>query len=152
MTRSKRIKPVVDVAERQEQEQAQRLGAARRELEQQRQQLEQLILYRDEYARQFESAGTTGLSVARLQDYRVFLSRLNQAIEQQRAAIARTEQACNEQQQHWLASRTRHQALGKVAERYRDEEHQARERRDQIESDEFALQRHQRNKTDKDPS
>lgn len=151
MTRSKRIKPVVDVAERKEQEQARHLGAAQRELEQQRQQLEQLILYRDEYARQFENAGNTGLSVARLQDYRVFLARLNQAIEQQRNTIAETEQACEQQRRHWLESRTRAQALDKVAERYRSEEDQARERRDQTESDEFALQRHQRNK-DKDPS
>ncbi|MAT65568.1 MAG: flagellar export protein FliJ [Gammaproteobacteria bacterium] len=151
MTRSKRIQPVVDVAERREQEQARRLGAARRELEQQRQQLDQLILYRDEYARQFEQSGNSGLSVARLQDYRVFLSRLNLAIDQQRERIARSEQACEEQRRHWLASRTRAQALDKVADRYREEEHQARERRAQSESDEFALQRHQRNK-DRDRS
>ncbi|RRQ20920.1 flagellar export protein FliJ [Thiohalobacter thiocyanaticus] len=151
MTRSKRIKPVVDVAERREQEQARRLGAAQRELEQQRQQLDQLIQYRDEYARQFENAGNTGLSVARLQDYRVFLARLNQAIDQQRQRISQSEQACEQQRQHWLASRTRAQALDKVADRYREEENQAQERRDQTESDEFALQRHQRNK-DRDRS
>lgn len=144
MTRSKRIKPVVDVAERREQEQARHLGAAQTELQQHRHKLEQLIQYRDEYARQFENTGNNGLSVARLQDYRVFLNRLNQAIEQQKDVIRQAEQACEQQRQRWLDSRTRAQALDKVADRYQREEAQSRERQAQIETDEFALQRHHR--------
>ena len=137
MTRSKRMQPVVDVTVQREREAAKRLGEAQERLQAAEQRLEELTRYREEYARQFAAGGTLG--AARLRDYRVFLDRLNQAVEQQRGLLARARQEADTQRQRWLDMRTRVQALGKVVERYRDEERSHQERRLQKESDQHTL-------------
>jgi flagellar FliJ protein len=138
MTRSKRMTPVVKVAENREQAAARLLGAAQQQLAAQQRKLEELATYRDQYSQEFQLRSGQGMGVARLQDYRVFLARLNQAIEQQQRVVARCEQDCERQRRYWMATRSRTQALDKVVDRYRREEHLASERREQHESDEHS--------------
>ncbi len=138
MTRSKRMKPVVKVAEGREQAAARVMGEAQRQLQAQEDKLQELITYRAQYTEQFQVSGGAGLGAARLQDYRVFLSRLNQAIEQQHVRIAQCQQDCERQRSNWMATRTRSQALDKVVERYQREERRADDRREQNETDERA--------------
>lgn len=137
MTRSKRMQSVVEVTERREREAAKRLGEAQQRVQAGEHQLNELIRYRDEYTQQFANGGS--LAAARLRDYRIFLDRLNQAVEQQRALVMRARQEVDVQRQHWLDSHMRVQALGKVVERYRDEERSLSERRLQKEADQYTL-------------
>lgn len=137
MTRSKRMQPVVEVTVQREREAAKRLGEAQQRVQAAEQRLEELARYRDEYTEQFANGGS--LTAARLRDYRIFLDRLNQAVEQQRALVARAQQEAESYRQRWLDIRTRVQALGKVVERYRDEERSQHERRLQKESDQHTL-------------
>ena len=144
MTRSKRMTPVVKVAENREQAAARLLGEARQRLEQQQRKLEELTTYRDQYSREFQHCSGQGMGVARLQDFRLFLARLNQAIEQQQRVVERCRQDCERQRLNWVDSRTRTQALGKVVDRYQREERHQAERREQHETDERAQRtRHQ---------
>lgn len=138
MTRSKRMDPVVKVAENREQAAARLLGEAQQRLQQQERRLGELVEYRDQYSQQFQHSSGQGMGVARLQDYRVFLARLNDAIQQQHIVVERCRQDCERQRGHWMATRTRTQALGKVVERYRREERHAAERREQHDLDERA--------------
>ncbi len=144
MTRSKRMQPVVDVTVQREREAAKRLGEAQQRVQAAEQRLDELVRYRDEYTQQFANGGS--LTAARLRDYRVFLDRLNQAVEQQRTLLARAQQEAETHRQRWLDSRTRVQALGKVVERYRDQERSQHERRLQKESDQHTLNVHDRNR------
>lgn len=137
MTRSKRMQPVVEVTVNREREAARRLGELRQRQQAAEQRLQELIQYREDYARQFAAGGS--LSAARLQDYRVFLGRLNQAVEQQQALVERARQDCVAQQTRWMELHTRVQALGKVVSRYRDSERSDRDRREQKEADQRAL-------------
>lgn len=137
MTRSKRMQSVVEVTVRREREAAKRLGEAQQRVQAGEHQLNELIRYRDEYTQQFANGGS--LAAARLRDYRIFLDRLNQAVEQQRALVMRARQEVDVQRQHWLDSHMRVQALGKVVERYRDEERSLSERRLQKEADQYTL-------------
>lgn len=137
MTRSKRMQPVVEVTQQREREAAKRLGEAQQRVQAAEQRLDELVRYRDEYAEQFASGGS--LTAARLRDYRIFLDRLNQAVDQQRALVARAQQEAEAQRQRWLDIRTRVQALDKVVERYRGEERSQHERRLQKESDQHTL-------------
>lgn len=137
MTRSKRMQPVVEVTVQREREAAKRLGEAQQRVQAAEQRLDELTRYRQEYTQQF--AAGDSLTAARLQDYRVFLDRLNQAVEQQHAVLGRARQEADTQRQRWLDLHTRVQALGKVVERYRDEERSHHERRLQKESDQHTL-------------
>ncbi len=148
MTRSKRMKPVKEVAEHREQDAARALGREQDRLAAERGKLQQLIAYRDEYALSFESRGGKGVNARELQNFRAFLGRLNAAIEQQGKVVAQAEQACEAQRRQWLQRRSRSQALGKVMDRYHRDEARERERREQAASDEHALQSHRRRRDD----
>jgi flagellar protein FliJ len=133
MTRSKRMQSVVEVTANRERDAARRLGDLQHREQAAVQRLEELIRYREEYTQQF--ADGVSLPAARLQDYRVFLSRLNQAVEAQQTLVARARQECAAQRSRWLDIRSRVQALGKVALRYRDAERDEHDRREQKETD-----------------
>jgi len=148
MTRSKRMKPVKQVAEHREQDAARALGRALDRLAAERGKLEQLVAYRDEYARGFETRGGNGVGARELQNFHAFLGRLNAAIEQQGKVVAEAEQACEAQRRQWLQRRSRSEALGKVMERYHRDELRDHERREQADSDEHALQSHRRRRDD----
>lgn len=137
MTRSKRMQPVVDVTANREREAARRLGELQQRQQAAEQRLQELIDYREDYTRQFAAGGS--LSVARLQDYRIFLGRLNQAVEQQQALVERARLDCAAQRARWTELHSRVQALGKVVSRYRDSERSDRDRREQKEADLRAL-------------
>jgi flagellar FliJ protein len=138
MTRSKRMIPVVKVAENREQVAARALGEAQQRLAAQQRKFEELVTYRDQYSSEFQHYSGQGMGVARLQDYRVFLARLNEAIQQQQRVVERCQLDCERQRGHWMSTRTRTQALGKVVDRYRREEGQVAERREQRDTDERA--------------
>lgn len=146
MTRSKRMQPVLEVAARREQEAAKRLGDSQQRQQMAEQRLQELIHYRDDYARQFNDGGS--LTAARLQDYRIFLDRLNQAIEQQRLLVQRAIQDCEAQRRRWVEVHGRNQALDKVVSRYRSEERTQEDLREQKESDEHSNSVRQRQRDD----
>jgi flagellar FliJ protein len=136
MTRSKRMQPVVNVTTNREREAAQRFGECQQRVQAAEQRLDELTRYREEYTQQFANGGS--LNAARLKDYRLFLSRLNQAVEQQRGFMEHALTECAALRQCWLDLHTRAQALDKVVERYRDEERGDQDRRDQKETDQHA--------------
>lgn len=127
------MQPVVDVAARREREAASQLGEGQARRQQAEQRLQDLIAYRDEYSRQFDAAGS--VNAVRLRDYRIFLDRLNQAIEQQRGLCARAAADCEALRLRWLEVHGRAQALDKVVSRYQAEERDCDARREQQESD-----------------
>jgi len=138
MTRSKRMQPVQRVAQNREQNAVQKFGQSRQNLDAQRTRLEELRAYRDQYARDFERSSGTGLDVTRIQDYRVFLNRLGEAIRQQEALIEQCSSQHEQTRQQWIETRTHSQAIDKVMERYRREEHRQQDLREQKEQDEHS--------------
>ncbi|WP_132972996.1 flagellar export protein FliJ [Thiogranum longum] len=138
MSRSKRMKPVQRVAESREQAAVQKLGQSQQFLDAQRARLEELCAYRNQYSQSFQTSGGQGLNANRLQDYRVFLSRLNEAIHQQEAIIVQCTSQHELTRQQWVETRSRHQAIDKVIERYRSEEQKNSDRLEQQEQDERA--------------
>lgn len=138
MKRSKRLKPVVQIAESREQQAARALGAAQTTLDQARQQLEELQGYRADYLQRFQQAGAVGMGGARLGDYQQFLQKLALAIEQQGQVIAQAEQEVEARRQQWFDTRGKVQMLDTVVTRYRDEESREASRKEQLEQDERA--------------
>ena len=144
MTRSKRMQPVVNVAASKEQAAARQLGESQNEIDARKARLAELIAYQAEYAQRFESSGGGGLDMARMQDYRVFLARLNDAINQQRRLVVAAELDYAKKKNHWLSVRQQAQAIDKVVDRFKQDERRAEGRRDQAETDERATHTHAR--------
>ncbi len=141
MTRSKRMQPVKQVADNREQAAVRRLGESQQRLGLQEARLEELYTYREQYARAFAEQGGHGIDAARLRDYRVFLARLNEAIRQQEALIAQARNQHRQTREAWVETRSHHQAVDKLLERFRADERRRQARREQAESDEHGLRR-----------
>ncbi|MDT8387905.1 MAG: flagellar export protein FliJ [Thiogranum sp.] len=138
MTRSKRMQPVQDVAQRREQEAIRKLGQTQQQLDAQRAKLEELRGYRDQYARQFEDSGDTGLGAIRMRDYRVFLGRLNEAIHQQETVVAQCDARHQQSREQWIAVRSHTRAIGKVMDNFVRQERRQQDKQEQREQDERA--------------
>ncbi len=142
------MQPVVLVAAAKQQAAARRLGDCQREVDTRTARLTELLAYQAEYAQRFESSGGIGLDMTRLQDYRAFLARLNDAISQQRQLVEAARSDYEKMKSHWLGTRQQAQAIDKVVDRFKRDEGRAYDRREQSETDERALQNHRRRDTD----
>jgi len=136
MTRSKRMDPVLRVAEHRERDAARALGESRQRLEHQRQRLQELLDYREEYSRRFQETAGGGMDMNKLHEYRAFLGRLNDAVDHQHRSIAKAEAEVDRRHRDWLELCTRLRSLDTVRERFRRDERQADERREQRDQDE----------------
>jgi flagellar FliJ protein len=134
------MQSVAEIAKNRERDAARVLGQKRQHLEQQRQRLDELVSYREEYARRFQSQGGVGLDARRLHEYRAFLQKLNLAIVQQRDRINHVVGECNIYQESWMNSRVHSKAMDKVVDRCRHDEIKKREQQEQKELDERAMQ------------
>ena len=139
MTRSERLNPVRRVTEAREQDAARELGECQQQLQRLQQQLLELEGYRREYQAHYQQSGQAGITAQRLLQLQQFLANIDKAVAQQQQEILAAERRCEERRQRWFAARGRSQALDKVAERYQEDERQQQGRREQKESDEFAL-------------
>lgn len=141
MTKSKKLKPIADYNHSLERDAAKVLAISQNNLDSALRRLNELVLYRQEYAKRFKQICNSGASVARMQDFRSFLEKLEQAAAQQRTKvdIARLEHERNKSV--WLGKRSRRKALDKVIERYCAQETKREIQREQNELDEFSSRR-----------
>ena len=136
MTRSKRLEPIARVADRHEQDAAGRFAESRESLVQQRQRLEEMRSYREEYLGRLAKQGGGGLRASQIKEYQVFLARLDDTIGQLEGMVHAAERAMEQRRNEWLGRRARSKALDGVVDRYRREEDRDSLRREERESDE----------------
>lgn len=104
-----------------------------RELQKQETQLDELINYRDQYLNAFKTASEAGLSAIQMQDYRIFLQRLDDAIQQQQQNVINGRQNTQSSQEKWTDTRNRSDMINKVVENRQQLENQQVEKREQRE-------------------
>lgn len=132
------LKTVARVVGNEEREMARRMGDCRVNMEKDEQQLLSLEQYRNQYLEAFHGAGSRCLKPVQLQDYRIFLSRLDQAIDQQQQALRQSREAFEDLQLRWLKLHGENKALQKLITRRRLRSMAERARGEQKELDERA--------------
>ena len=135
MKTSQKLRPVVRVAHHQERNAARQLGDRMRHVELQQKQLDELLVYRADYAKSFAEATAKGLSVVQLRDYQLFLSRLDTAIDQQKQQLADSQKNCDTSKVSWQDASGRHKMIDKVVERRQQSEQQQQQGKEQREAD-----------------
>lgn len=138
MKRSKRLEPVVKVAENRKQQAAKALGDSQSALQQAEQRLEELKNYREEYIRRFHANGAQGMSAVQMGDYRLFLSNLSRAIEQQTELVEQAAAVVEQQRQQWFNRHGKVKMLDKVVSRIQADEQRVVDKKEQMEQDEQA--------------
>ncbi|GMR08246.1 MAG: hypothetical protein BMS9Abin26_1251 [Gammaproteobacteria bacterium] len=150
MTRSQRLKPILNLAENREKDAARKLGEWRQQLIHRQEKLNELIQYRSEYHQSFQDKAVQGLHGRQINDYHSFLSGLELAIKKQRQQIQQTEVICEQMKQQYLVRHKDTRVMDKVVERFRGDEQLQQRRDEQKETDEHALNmfRHKRHQYD----
>lgn len=130
-SRSDRLQPAVDQAQRRQKDALQRLADHQQKLAHAQQQLEELKRYRRDY-----SLGDGGLTVTALLNRQQFVDRIDQAIVQQDKLIERLQRQLDGARERWLQAHARENALDSVVDRLRKQEDQREQRLEQAEVDE----------------
>jgi len=137
MMKSKRFEPIREIACASAKDLSRAMGEAGRKVAELEGKVEQLKSYRDDYVRNSQSPAT--IDAVKLQNYRMFLDRLGEALRQQLNSLGIARAEYDKRRALWTEKRIEAESLGRVVERFRKEERHAADQREQREGDDAAL-------------
>ncbi len=132
MSKTKRFTGLKDLAGDKERKAAQQLAEALQALNKKKQELAQLKRYLDDY----QELPALPTDAARLENLRLFMSRLSQAIETHEGALAEAEARYRDQAERWKALKAQTQALDQLVDKYTRQEQYEDLQQEQKELDE----------------
>lgn len=135
--KSNRMKPVIRLAEKQEEQSARVYAQCLANVRELEEQLEKLYSYRLGYNQQMIDSSKKGMGSHRLQDTLMFMSNLNQSIEGILSQIERQKKVCDEKKQLWMAMHSKTKIYSKVTKKYIAEEQIVMNKNEQKLVDEF---------------
>lgn len=135
LKKSKRLEPVKKIAEGREAAAAGQLAESVQKQRDNKEQLEKLKSYRDDYVAAFKQQGTGGISAMRLQDYQAFVRKLNLAIDAQAKVVEEGNIKINEHQQVLKEKNGQKKAMEKLIGGIKKKEAVIDEKKEQNEAD-----------------
>jgi flagellar FliJ protein len=138
MLRSQRLAVVLSLEERKEQEALERMGEARKLVDRQREQVENLNRYQQEYRQQIRNSQQGVVQVSRLQAWQAFIAQLDQVIRQQQVQLDQAEKVFEARKQEWQQAWERRRGMEKYIDTCRQQERREQDLREQKLSDEAA--------------
>lgn len=138
MLRSQRLAVVLSLEERKEQDALERMGEARKLVEQQREQVQNLERYQQEYRDQIRNSQHGVIQVSRLQAWQAFIAQLDQVIAQQQKQLEQAEKVFEARKQEWQQAWERRRGMEKYIDACRQQEQKELDLREQKLSDEAA--------------
>lgn len=141
MTKPFALQAVLDLMQNRADEATQKLARLISAEQDAKTKLDLLSEYREEYARRFQTTAQQGMSPLQWKNFQDFLSRLDDAIGQQQAAVANSRNNTAAGQAHWQEQRIRLKAIDTLSDRHRVSELALEIRREQKLSDEIAARR-----------
>jgi flagellar FliJ protein len=137
MMKSKRFEPIHEIASSSAKDLSRAMADAGRKVTDLERQLEQLNTYRDEYVRNSQTNGA--MDAVKLQNYRSFLDRLGEALNQHQKSLENARMEFEKRRALWSEKRVEAESLNRVVDRFRREERSAADRREQREGDDAAM-------------
>ncbi len=138
MLRSRRLEVVLTLEQRKEKDALEQMGEARKLVDQQRQQIDDLNNYQQEYRNQIRSAQHGVVPVVRLQAWQAFIAQLDQVIVQQQKQLEQLEQVYEARRREWQQAWERRRGMEKYIESCQQQEQRERDLQEQKQSDEAA--------------
>lgn len=132
------LQAVLELTQRRTDDAAQELAGLIAAEESSREKLNLLLQYREEYSGRLQAATQEGLSPQQWKNYLDFISRLDEAIEQQQKALEEAQKNTARGQARWQEQRVRLKAIDTLAVRHQQNETLRENRREQKLVDEFA--------------
>lgn len=120
MTKQFHLAPLQELSNLRLEQATRQLGQLIAGEQQASQRLELLVQYRNEYQAQFLAAAEKGLDPNRWRNYRQFLDKIDEAIEQARTMAAAARQRTAAGQKNWQDKRGKVKAFDTLAQRFRE--------------------------------
>lgn len=144
MTQNNALSTLKDLAEKDVDNAALRLGEMRRGCQQAQEQLQMLMNYQDEYQSSLNTDMSQGIGRQRWQNYQQFIQTLEKAIDQHRQQLMQWNHKVDQAMNVWREKKQRLQAWQTLSDRQASAALLAENRLDQKKMDEFAQRATQR--------
>ncbi len=141
MTRSKRLKPIVEFKDQKQKQCLQDMASSKQRWDNHKTQLENLYQYQKEYHQQQSVKEQAPLSVMQLVEVRRFIDQLENTIKQQNLIVQQAEREYQMKLQYWVRVKNDVRAVEHLVENIEQQEIKNTEKQEQKLSDEFGLRK-----------
>ncbi|MGZ3240463.1 MAG: flagellar export protein FliJ [Burkholderiaceae bacterium] len=132
------LETLIELAMRETDDAAKRLGHAIRATEDTEKKLELLMQYRDEYAARFQASMAAGLTAMGYRNFQLFMTKLDDAIAGQQQIVMQSKRREEDERTAWQQSERKRMSYDTLASRAHKEEQRKENKRDQKDTDEQA--------------
>jgi flagellar FliJ protein len=136
MTKPFPLSPLVDLAHQKNDAATRTLGKLNQQQQNALAKLAALQQYRRDYAAQFETAATQGMTPTDMQNFQRFIERLDQAIRQQQGEIEKARNSVQRGRSELLDTTRKMRSFDTLAQRHADNEKKIEEKSEQRQQDE----------------
>jgi len=136
------LQPLLEVMQTRTDEATRKLGQLIAAEQNQRSRLQMLEDYRAEYAQRMSEATAQGVTRLVLHNYQDFLTRIDQAIEQQRLTVMDSENSTKAGQEHWKNQNKQLKAIDTLSLRHDARERYKEGKQEQKLQDEFSSRKY----------
>jgi flagellar FliJ protein len=138
MASKAQLETLMDLARRETDDAAKRLGAALKAVEDAKQKHQMLVGYREEYAKRFEAAQAAGITPMAYRNFQAFMEKLDVAVKGQLDMIRHAEYRGEQEKAAWQAAERKRMSYSTLNDRAAAEALKLENKRDQKQMDEHA--------------
>ncbi|GJI99434.1 flagellar FliJ protein [Duganella caerulea] len=138
MASKAQLETLMDLARRETDDAAKRLGASLKAVDEAKQKHQMLVGYREEYAKRFEAAQQAGITPMAYRNFQAFMEKLDVAVKGQQDMIKHAEYRSEQEKAAWQASERKRMSYSTLNDRADAEALRLENKRDQKQMDEHA--------------
>lgn len=138
MASPSQLATLIDLAQRETDDCAKRLGAALKALDDCRQKLEMLSGYRDDYAQRFEASMSNGITPMAYRNFQAFMVKLDSAIMGQQQVVEHAQARSDNEKMRWQLAERKRMSYTTLNNRAQEQALKLENKRDQKAMDEHA--------------
>ncbi|MNK58075.1 Flagellar FliJ protein [compost metagenome] len=138
MASPSQLATLIDLAQRETDDCAKRLGAALKALDDCRQKLDMLSGYRDDYAQRFEASMSNGITPMAYRNFQAFMVKLDSAIMGQQQVVEHAQARSDNEKMRWQLAERKRMSYTTLNNRAQEQALKLENKRDQKAMDEHA--------------
>lgn len=138
MASTQQLETLIDLARRETDDAAKRLGAALKAAADAEEKLNMLIGYRDEYGRRFDASQQQGITPMAYRNFQAFMEKLDTAIKGQQEVVRHSKARGDQEKQAWQDAERKRMSFSTLRDRAEAQELKKEAKRDQKAMDEHA--------------
>ena len=138
MASPSQLATLIDLAQRETDDCAKRLGAALKALDDCRQKLDMLSGYRDDYAQRFEASMSNGITPMAYRNFKAFMVKLDSAIQGQQQVVEHAQARSENEKMRWQLAERKRMSYTTLNNRAQEQALKLENKRDQKAMDEHA--------------